>query len=214
MINNWKDDGKRSKDVKDKGNFYTQTVKDLYIKYEQACAHDNLVDFAELILLSYEIIVRNSSIRDYFFKRFDSILIDEFQDTNTIQYKWLQAITAPKAKVTAVGDDDQSIYGWRGAKVENVKAFSKDFKDVHIIKLEQNYRSTNKILSAANTVIQNNSDRLGKNLWTESLEGDNLTLYAAFNEQEEARFIASSSKDWMDGGGSVSYTHLTLPTSR
>ncbi|MEC8000547.1 MAG: DNA helicase II [Pseudomonadota bacterium] len=201
MINNWKDDGKRSKDVKDKGNFYTQTVKDLYIKYEQACAHDNLVDFAELILLSYEIIVRNSSIRDYFFKRFDSILIDEFQDTNTIQYKWLQSITAPKAKVTAVGDDDQSIYGWRGAKVENVKAFSKDFKDVHIIKLEQNYRSTNKILSAANTVIQNNSDRLGKNLWTESLEGDNLTLYAAFNEQEEARFIASSSKDWMDGGG-------------
>ena len=201
MINNWKDDGKRSKDVKDKGNFYTQTVKDLYIKYEQACAHDNLVDFAELILLSYEIIVRNSSIRDYFFKRFDSILIDEFQDTNTIQYKWLQAITAPKAKVTAVGDDDQSIYGWRGARVENVKAFSKDFKDVHIIKLEQNYRSTNKILSAANTVIQNNSDRLGKNLWTESLEGDNLTLYAAFNEQEEARFIASSSKDWMDGGG-------------
>ena len=201
MINNWKDDGRRSKDVKDKGNFYTQTVKDLYIKYEQACAHDNLVDFAELILLSYEIIVRNSSIRDYFFKRFDSILIDEFQDTNTIQYKWLQAITAPKAKVTAVGDDDQSIYGWRGAKVENVKAFSKDFKDVHIIKLEQNYRSTNKILSAANTVIQNNSDRLGKNLWTESLEGDNLTLYAAFNEQEEARFIASSSKDWMDGGG-------------
>ena len=201
MINNWKDDGKRSKDVKDKGNFYTQTVKDLYIKYEQACAHDNLVDFAELILLSYEIIVRNSSIRDYFFKRFDSILIDEFQDTNTIQYKWLQAVTAPKAKVTAVGDDDQSIYGWRGAKVENVKAFSKDFKDVHIIKLEQNYRSTNKILSAANTVIQNNSDRLGKNLWTESLEGDNLTLYAAFNEQEEARFIASSSKDWMDGGG-------------
>ena len=201
MINNWKDDGKRSKHVKDKGNFYTQTVKDLYIKYEQACAHDNLVDFAELILLSYEIIVRNSSIRDYFFKRFDSILIDEFQDTNTIQYKWLQAITAPKAKVTAVGDDDQSIYGWRGAKVENVKAFSKDFKDVHIIKLEQNYRSTNKILSAANTVIQNNSDRLGKNLWTESLEGDNLTLYAAFNEQEEARFIASSSKDWMDGGG-------------
>ena len=201
MINNWKDDGKRSKDVKDKGNFYTQTVKDLYIKYEQACAHDNLVDFAELILLSYEIIVRNSSIRDYFFKRFDSIMIDEFQDTNTIQYKWLQAIAAPKAKVTAVGDDDQSIYGWRGAKVENVKAFSKDFKDVHIIKLEQNYRSTNKILSAANTVIQNNSDRLGKNLWTESLEGDNLTLYAAFNEQEEARFIASSSKDWMDGGG-------------
>ena len=201
MINNWKDDGKRSKDVKDKGNIYTQTVKDLYIKYEQACAHDNLVDFAELILLSYEIIVRNSSIRDYFFKRFDSIMIDEFQDTNTIQYKWLQAIAAPKAKVTAVGDDDQSIYGWRGAKVENVKAFSKDFKDVHIIKLEQNYRSTNKILSAANTVIQNNSDRLGKNLWTESLEGDNLTLYAAFNEQEEARFIASSSKDWMDGGG-------------
>ena len=107
----------------------------------------------------------------------------------------------PKLKSQLVGDDDQSIYGWRGIKVENVKAFSKDFKDVHIIKLEQNYRSTNKILSAANTVIQNNSDRLGKNLWTESLEGDNLTLYAAFNEQEEARFIASSSKDWMDGGG-------------
>ena len=159
-----------------------------------------MVDFAELILKSYELIQKNASVKSYFHKRFRSILIDEFQDTNTIQYKWLKEITSKDALSTAVGDDDQSIYGWRGAKVENVDAYIKEFKKVNVVKLEQNYRSTSKILSAANALIDNNADRLGKNLWTEELEGENLILYQAFNEQEEARFVAGVVKDWMEKG--------------
>ena len=159
-----------------------------------------MVDFAELILKSYELIRKNASVKSYFHKRFRSILIDEFQDTNTIQYKWLKEITSKDALTTAVGDDDQSIYGWRGAKVENVDAYIKEFKKVSVVKLEQNYRSTSKILSAANALIDNNADRLGKNLWTEELEGENLILYQAFNEQEEARFVAGVVKDWMEKG--------------
>ena len=159
-----------------------------------------MVDFAELILRSYELIRKNSSVKSYFHKRFRSILIDEFQDTNTIQYKWLKEITSKDALTTAVGDDDQSIYGWRGAKVENVDAYIKEFKKVSVVKLEQNYRSTSKILSAANALIDNNADRLGKNLWTDELEGENLILYQAFNEQEEARFVAGVIKDWMEKG--------------
>ena len=159
-----------------------------------------MVDFAELILKSYELIRKNASVKSYFHKRFRSVLIDEFQDTNTIQYKWLKEITSKDALTTAVGDDDQSIYGWRGAKVENVDAYIKEFKKVSVVKLEQNYRSTSKILSAANALIDNNADRLGKNLWTEELEGENLILYQAFNEQEEARFVAGVVKDWMEKG--------------
>jgi DNA helicase-2/ATP-dependent DNA helicase PcrA len=127
-------------------------------------------------------------------------LVDEFQDTNTIQYKWLLEITSDTASITAVGDDDQSIYGWRGAKVENVDAFTKTFSDTEIIRLEQNYRSTNIILGAANALIENNTERLGKNLWTEQLEGEPIILYQAYNEQDEARFVADILKDWMSKG--------------
>ena len=151
-------------------------------------------------------LINSPSVKDFFQTRFQSILIDEFQDTNTIQYKWLREIASKKANVTAVGDDDQSIYGWRGAKVEHVNSFTDDYKNTEIVRLEQNYRSTNVILNAANALIDNNQDRLGKNLWTEKLEGEQIILYQAYNEQDEARFVADVLK-------AVSYTHLTLPTT-
>ena len=206
QINTWKDDGYRSIDVDEKGDFYTETVNKIYKEYEELCIRDDLVDFGELLLKSYEVLVNSPSVKDFFQTRFQSILIDEFQDTNTIQYKWLREIASEKANVTAVGDDDQSIYGWRGAKVEHVNSFTDDYKNTEIVRLEQNYRSTNVILNAANALIDNNKDRLGKNLWTEKLEGEQIILYQAYNEQDEARFVADVLKDWMNKGGAYEET--------
>ena len=206
QINTWKDDGYRSKDVDEKGDFYTETVNKIYKEYEELCIKDDLVDFGELLLKSYEVLINSPSVKDFFQTRFQSILIDEFQDTNTIQYKWLREIASKKANVTAVGDDDQSIYGWRGAKVEHVNSFTDDYKNTEIVRLEQNYRSTNVILNAANALIDNNKDRLGKNLWTEKLEGEQIILYQAYNEQDEARFVADVLKEWMNKGGAYEET--------
>ena len=164
-------------DVDDKGDYFKETIKKIYKEYQELCSRDNLVDFGELLLKAYEVVKTNQVVRDFFHNRFQSILVDEFQDTNTIQYKWLLEITSDNASITAVGDDDQSIYGWRGAKVENVDAFTKTFSDTEIIRLEQNYRSTNIILGAANALIENNTERLGKNLWTDQLEGEPIILY-------------------------------------
>ena len=200
QINAWKDDGLRSSKVKDNGDFFKETIKNIYKQYEEVCIQDNLLDFGELLLKSYEVIKKNGVVRSYFHTRFKTVLIDEFQDTNSIQYKWLLEISSKDASITAVGDDDQSIYGWRGAKVENVATFTKTFKGSETIRLEQNYRSTNVILSAANALIENNNDRLGKNLWTEQLEGENIVLYQAYNEQDEARFTADILKEWMNKG--------------
>ena len=200
QINNWKDEGIRADKVKDNGDFYAQTVKGVYKNYEELCQVDSLVDFAELLLRSYELINTNKSVKEFFHNRFKAILVDEFQDTNTIQYNWLQEISSKSATITTVGDDDQSIYGWRGAKVENISSFESSFKGAKVIRLEQNYRSTSVILSAANALIDNNHERLGKNLWTDSLEGELITLYQAYDEQDEARFIAGIVKAWMEGG--------------
>jgi len=200
QINSWKDDGLRSSSVQDHGDFFKETIKKIYKEYEEICTQDNLLDFGELLLKSYEVIKNSESVRSYFHTRFKTILIDEFQDTNAIQYKWLLEIASSHASIAAVGDDDQSIYGWRGAKVENVASFTKTFKQSETIRLEQNYRSTNIILSAANALIENNSDRLGKNLWTEQLEGENIILYQAYNEQDEARFVADILREWMNKG--------------
>ena len=131
-------------------------------------------------------------------------MVDEFQDTNTIQFKWLLEILSNQTFVTAVGDDDQSIYGWRGARAENILGFEKNFKAANTIRLEQNYRSTSVILDAANALISNNQNRLGKNLWTESNKGEPITLYQAYHEQDEARYIADTIKNWMNSGGSYS----------
>ncbi len=206
QINNWKDDGLRSNDIKVNGDFYTETVNKIYKEYEDISQRDHLVDFGELLLKSYETLVNSKAVKTFFQTRFKSVLIDEFQDTNTIQYKWLQEIASKKTNITAVGDDDQSIYGWRGAKVEHVNSFTEDFKDTEVVRLEQNYRSTNVILNAANALIGNNKERLGKNLWTEKVDGEQIILYQAFNEQDEARFIADILKDWMSKGGAYSET--------
>ena len=200
QINSWKDEGFRSNFVDDKGDFFKETINKIYKEYEAVCLRDNLVDFGELLLRSFEVIRDNASVRSFFHSRFQSILVDEFQDTNTIQYNWLLEIASKQTSITAVGDDDQSIYGWRGAKVENVDSFTKTFDDTEIIRLEQNYRSTNIILGAANALIENNTERLGKNLWTEKLEGEQIVLYQAYNEQDEARFVADVLKDWMNKG--------------
>ena len=200
QINSWKDEGIRADKVNDKGDFYAQTVKGIYKHYEEACLNDSLVDFAELLLKAYELVKTNKTVKEFFHNRFKAILVDEFQDTNTIQYNWLKEVASEASTITAVGDDDQSIYGWRGAKVENIASFEASFEKAKIIRLEQNYRSTSVILSAANALIDNNQDRLGKNLWTDSLEGEPITLYQAYNEQDEARFIAGTIKNWMDGG--------------
>ncbi len=200
QINSWKDDGKRSKDIKAEKDFYTETIKGLYEKYEDLCKQDSLVDFAELLLKSYELIRDDAKVKKFFHSRFKHILIDEFQDTNKIQYKWLQEIASNEANLTAVGDDDQSIYGWRGARVENIDAYKKSHDQSETIRLEQNYRSTSVILNAANALIENNQERLGKNLWTDSKEGELITLYQAYSEQDEARFIAEVIKGWMNSG--------------
>ena len=208
QINNWKDDGLRSNGIKVNGDFYTETVNKIYKEYEDISQRDHLVDFGELLLKSYETLVNSKAVKTFFQTRFKSVLIDEFQDTNTIQYKWLQEIASKKTNITAVGDDDQSIYGWRGAKVEHVNSFTEDFKDTEVIRLEQNYRSTNVILNAANALIGNNKERLGKNLWTEKVDGEQIILYQAYNEQDEARFIADILKDWMNKGGAYSETAI------
>ena len=208
QINSWKDEGIRSSKVNEDGDFYTETVNKIYKEYEETCNRDDLVDFGELILKSYEVIKKSPSVKTFFESRFESVLIDEFQDTNTIQYKWLQEIASAKTKITAVGDDDQSIYGWRGAKVEHVNSFMEDYNNTDVIRLEQNYRSTSVILNAANSLIDNNKDRLGKNLWTEKVEGENIILYQAYNEQDEARYVADVLKDWMLKGGAYEETAI------
>ena len=200
QINSWKDAGKRPKNIDDSKDFYAETVKKIYSQYDEVCKKDSLVDFAELLLKSYELLKSNKKVRDFFHRRFRHILIDEFQDTNVIQYAWLNEVASKEASITAVGDDDQSIYGWRGAKVGHLEDFKTKHKHNETIRLEQNYRSTSIILNAANALIENNQARLGKNLWTESNEGEQITLYQAFNEQDEARFVAEIIKSWMDGG--------------
>ena len=131
-------------------------------------------------------------------ERFNILLVDEFQDTNSIQYAWLRVLAGEAIPVVAVGDDDQSIYGWRGAKIENIQRFTHDFKDTQTVRLEQNYRSTKTILDAANGVIGHNSGRLGKDLWTDGDDGEPIKLYAGFNEQDEARFIVEQIQSWTD----------------
>src|SRR5690606_7717257 len=140
-------------------------------------------------LRSHELWLQNEHLRAHYQQRFPFILVDEFQDTNAVQYAWLRVLAGQYSRITAVGDDDQSIYGWRGARIENIQSFSDDFKEVNVTRLEQNYRSSNTILQAANAVIAHNRSRLGKRLWTADGDGELIDLYTAFNEQDEARFV-------------------------
>ncbi len=201
FIGGQKDEGRRAAHLQRTGDLHTDTLIKIYTAYEDACQRGGLVDFGELLLRSHEIWLNKPELLAHYQQRFRFLLVDEFQDTNTIQYAWLRVLAGDKAFVTAVGDDDQSIYGWRGAQIENIQRFTEHFSNVHTVRLEQNYRSTATILKAANAVIDNNRGRMGKELWTDSVEGDLISVFAAFNEQEEARFIVDRISVWVEGGG-------------
>ncbi|WP_133491081.1 DNA helicase II [Alcanivorax sp. 24] len=201
FINGQKDEGLRAAhmDVSG-GDLFAVTMQKIYLAYEEACERAGLVDFNEMLLRVLELFRDNDDLRGHYQRRFRHILVDEFQDTNAIQYAWLRLLADDHNAVTIVGDDDQSIYGWRGAKIENIHRFSRDFPDTRVIRLEQNYRSTSTILEAANAVIDNNPDRLGKQLWTEGGKGDPIRLYAGFNEVDEARFVAGKVESLVQQG--------------
>ena len=201
FINARKDEGSRPQHIDDRGDFSQRQFVRIYTAYEEACQRTGVVDFAELLLRSLELLRDNPELQQHYRNRFRHILVDEFQDTNALQYAWLRLIAGESNPVFAVGDDDQSIYGWRGAKIENIRNFTQHFPHCETIRLEQNYRSTANILNAANTLISNNRGRLGKNLWTDGKEGERLQLYAAFNELEEARYVAGRIQQWVEQGG-------------
>lgn len=199
FINRHKEKGLRPSQITPDDNGYDINMVAIYMAYQKLCDQSGLVDFAELLLKAYELLQQDEVIRQQYQQRFQHILVDEFQDTNTIQYQWLQLL-AKDSHMMVVGDDDQSIYSWRGAKSGNIKRFQHDLAPVKLIRLEQNYRSTQTILNAANAVIANNSDRLGKKLWTNAPEGQPIQLYAAFNELDEAHFIVSHIKTASQNG--------------
>ena len=200
-INAQKDEGLRAAHVEAPvGDLFAQTMLQVYRAYEIACERGGLVDFAELLLRAHELWLKNPAVLRHYQDRFRQILVDEFQDTNTIQYAWLRVLAGDSIPVVAVGDDDQSIYGWRGARIENIQRFSDDFSATRTVRLEQNYRSTQTILQAANGVIACNFGRLGKELWTAGESGEPIDLYAGFNEHDEARYIVEQIERWLEGG--------------
>jgi DNA helicase-2/ATP-dependent DNA helicase PcrA len=199
-INGQKDEGLRPQHIEETGDPFVQTMLQIYRAYEADCQRGGMVDFAELLLRAHELWLHKPHILEHYRHRFPFILVDEFQDTNSVQYAWLRVLAGKQCFVTAVGDDDQSIYGWRGAKIENIQRFTEDFGNAETIRLEQNYRSTSTILKAANAVIANNFGRLGKELWTDGVEGEPISLYAAYNEQDEARFIVERIQEWLRQG--------------
>ena len=203
-INAQKDKGKRAKDIEHHNDPNEKKLVEIYQIYQEACDRAGLLDFAELLIRTYEMLKKKPLILQRYQQRFQHILIDEFQDTNNIQYDLIRLLAGDSGKVMIVGDDDQSIYGWRGAQVENIQKFLNDYPKAETIRLEQNYRSTGHILAAANELISNNDNRLGKNLWTASGNGDPVEIYCAFNELDEARFVASQIQQWKEDEGSYS----------
>lgn len=207
-INGKKDEGLRPQHIESYGNPVDATWVRIYQAYQEACDRAGLVDFAELLLRALELWRNKPHILNHYRERFTNILVDEFQDTNSIQYAWVRLLASENTKVMIVGDDDQSIYGWRGAQVENIQRFLSDFPGTETVRLEQNYRSSNNILKAANTLIAHNAGRLGKNLWTQGADGEPIALYCAFNELDEARFVVSRITAWRDGGGALNHCAL------
>ena len=200
FINARKDEGQRPEHIEDHGDPYTKQMVRIYQAYEAHCRKAGLVDFAELLLRAHELLRDRADILHHYRERFRYVLVDEFQDTNTIQYAWLRLLAGEGGNLFIVGDDDQSIYGWRGARIENIHRFTQDYPKTETIRLEQNYRSTATILKAANALIDNNADRLGKELWTDGEEGDPIQLYTAFNDLDEARFIVDRIRQWVNDG--------------
>jgi DNA helicase-2/ATP-dependent DNA helicase PcrA len=201
FINHNKDEGHRPATLKDGNDPTRRQLINLYTEYEVQCQRAGVVDFAELLLRAYELWLKNPEILKHYQRRFQHVLIDEFQDTNAIQYGWSLLVAGQNGAPFVVGDDDQSIYRWRGARVENLTRFSKDYPNAKLFRLEQNYRSTGNILKAANALIAHNTGRLGKNLWTEGKDGERVKLYAAFNERDEAEFVLHRIREWTNQGG-------------
>lgn len=195
FINGQKDEGIRPQGIQASGDLFLATMRSIYEAYEAACARTGVIDFAELLLRALDLWRDNAGLLEHYQRRFRHILVDEFQDTNAVQYAWLRMLAKGGESLMVVGDDDQSIYGWRGAKIENIQQFDQDFADAEIIRLEQNYRSTANILNAANALIANNQGRLGKELRTDVGDGEPLALYAAFNEHDEARYVVETIED-------------------
>ncbi len=202
FINQCKDEGQRPSHIDAGSDPVQRQLLQIYRTYEELCQRAGVIDFAELLLRSLELIRENDGLREHYQKRFKQILVDEFQDTNAIQYAWIRLMTGPHTNVFVVGDDDQSIYGWRGARIENIQHFERDFKATQIIRLEQNYRSTSTILKAANALIDNNQGRMGKELWTDGETGEPIMFYNAYNEKDEARFVVDRIDDWVEQGRS------------
>ena len=200
FINAQKDEGLRPQHLDDDGDPNRREMISLYQAYEEVCQRGGLVDFAELLLRAHELWRDNAELLAHYRRRFKHLLVDEFQDTNAIQYAWLRLLAGTEGVPFVVGDDDQSIYRWRGARVEHINQFQRDFPKTKVVKLEQNYRSTATILNAANAVIANNMSRMGKNLWTEGADGEPIKVYAAYNERDEADFVIGRLRDWIDQG--------------
>lgn len=195
FINGQKDEGFRPQHIQAGGDLFLATMRSIYEAYEAACARTGVIDFSELLLRALDLWRDKPGLLEHYQRRFRHILVDEFQDTNAVQYAWLRLLAKGGDSLMVVGDDDQSIYGWRGARIENIQQFSSDFPDTQVIRLEQNYRSTAGILKAANALIANNNGRLGKELWTDGGDGEPLALYAAFNEHDEARYVVETIED-------------------
>jgi|TARA_B100000315_G_C14568243_1_gene584081 DNA helicase-2/ATP-dependent DNA helicase PcrA len=202
FINTQKDEGRCAREVVAGDDLFRITHKRIYESYEELCNQGGLVDFAELLLRSHELWLNREDLLAHYQNRFQHLLVDEFQDTNTLQNAWLRVLAGKTGRVMAVGDDDQSIYGWRGARIENIHQYSQDFDAVQTIRLEQNYRSTGNILKAANVLISHNADRLGKELWTDDDDGEPIKLYSAYNDLDEARFIADRAQRHIEDSGS------------
>jgi DNA helicase-2/ATP-dependent DNA helicase PcrA len=203
FINSSKEQGLRARDVETNDD-YNRKFVELYDLYDSQCQREGVVDFAELLLRTYELLIRNQPLREHYQSRFRHILVDEFQDTNDLQYKWLKLMAGPNGPVFAVGDDDQSIYAFRGANVGNMMAFEREFQVQNLIKLEQNYRSHGHILDAANVLIANNSRRLGKNLRTDAGHGEPVRIYEASSDLLEARWIIEETKSLIAEGAARS----------
>ena len=200
FINRQKDEGVRAAYLPPSQDLLARTMAELYRAYEEQCQLSGLVDFGELLLRAHELWLNQPELLAHYQDRFRYLLVDEFQDTNTIQYAWLRVLAGNRVPIMVVGDDDQSIYGWRGARIENIQQFQNDFAQTLVVRLEQNYRSTSTILSAANALIAHNGGRLGKDLWTDGEEGEPIDLYAAFNEQDEANYLADQIQHWVSQG--------------
>ncbi len=213
FINARKDQALRAKDVVADDNFSNKMLK-IYYAYENACQTSGVVDFAELLLRSYELLRDNPILLEQYQIRFKHLHVDEFQDTNTIQYQWLALLLGKSGKLFVVFDDDQSIYGWRGAKIENIQHLQNNFENTRLVRLEQNYRSTGNILNAANAVIARNQDRLGKELWTKDHAGEPIFIFKAYNETDEAQYVANRIRAWRGKRQDIAILYRTTAQSR